>query len=219
MNMSLQFEFPLSLTAEQFIAELSRQTDTQLASTQSYSKTYYDSFDWRLYSNDVCCEFTVLLRSRQAVDGANKQAISKVERQADSALTLRSLNSGLMVAGSALKKVPSFGKAFEPGIIRDKLTPLLEMRALLPVCRLDYQLYRLNIVNEDQNDVRGCAIRSLPIAAPSKHQHQEHERRNQFHGGAFWCEVTTKQLVCSESLQENLRSQRQTSLLDSLRNN
>lgn len=145
MNMSLQFEFPLGLTAEQFLAELSHEADTQLTSTQPSSKTYYDSFDWRLYSTGISCEFSVRLRSRQANQLGS--------RQAGSVLTVRSINSGLIIASSALKKVPSFGKDFEPGIIRDTLEPLLEMRALLPVCRLDYQLYRLNIVNKDQKTI------------------------------------------------------------------
>lgn len=128
--MSLQFEFPVNLTAEKFIAKLSQEAGTQLASRQPSCKTYYDSFDWRLYSNGITCEFN--------------------QAKAASSLTLRSIKNGLVIADSALKKVPLFGKAFEPGIMRDTLEPLLEMRALLPVCTLGYEIYHLNIINKDE---------------------------------------------------------------------
>ncbi|MGZ5580937.1 MAG: CHAD domain-containing protein [Methylobacter sp.] len=107
--------------------------DTQLVSTQFSSKTYYDSFDWRLYSNNITCEFN---RTKSA-----------------SSLILRSTINGLSIADSALKKVPAFGKEFEPGKIRDILAPLLEMRALLPVCSLDYEIYHLNIINKDEKTI------------------------------------------------------------------
>ncbi|TAN67102.1 MAG: CHAD domain-containing protein [Methylobacter sp.] len=130
MNMSLQFEFPANLTVEEFINSLNDEATTQLVSRQPFCKTYYDSFDWRLYSNDISCEFD--------------------QARLTSLLTLRSIKTGLVIANSTLKKVPLFSKEFEPGIIRDTLTPLLEMRSLLPVCKLDYEIYHLNIINKDK---------------------------------------------------------------------
>jgi hypothetical protein len=44
----------------------------------------------------------------------------------------------------------AFGKEFRPGKLRDTLEPLLEMRALVALCSLDYQAYHLTILNEDQ---------------------------------------------------------------------
>ena len=131
--MSLQFEFPVNLTAENFIVKLSHEVGTQLASRQSSCKTCYDSFDWRLYSNDITCEFN--------------------QAKSASSLTLRSIKNGLVIAESELKKVPLFSKEFEPGIIRGILAPLLEMRALLPVCTLDYEIYHLNIINKDEKTI------------------------------------------------------------------
>jgi CHAD domain-containing protein len=128
--MSLEFEFPANLTAEQFIAGLSHEVGIQTVSRRSFCKTYYDSFDWRLYSNDITCEFN--------------------QAKSASSLALKSIKNGLVIAGSELKKVPSFGKEFDPGPIRDILTPLLEMRTLLPVCKLDYYTYHLNITNKDE---------------------------------------------------------------------
>lgn len=133
MNMSLQFEFPVDLKAESFIAKLDHEALIQLTSRQSSRKTYYDSFDWRLYSNDISCELN--------------------QTKSASSLILKSIKNGLVIADSELKKVPLFGKEFESGIMRDILTPLLEMRALLPVCTLDYEIYHLNILNKDQKTI------------------------------------------------------------------
>ena len=132
-NMCLQFEFPVSLTAEKFIAKLSKQVETQLISRQYSLKTYYDSFDWRLYGNGLTCEFN---RSKTTT-----------------ALTLRSLENNLAIAGTDIHEVPAFSKQFQPGKIRITLEPILEMRALLSVCTLDYEAYRLNIINKDKKTV------------------------------------------------------------------
>jgi CHAD domain-containing protein len=139
--MPLQFEFPVNLTADQFIALLSREADAQLISRQSFCKTYYDSFDWRLYSKDMLCEYNRIKSARLH------------SHQSVSSLTLRSINNTKITCIAELKKVPLFSKEFEPGIMRETLEPLLEMRALLPVCLLDYEAYQLNIINKDAKTI------------------------------------------------------------------
>jgi hypothetical protein len=76
-------------------------------------KTYYDSFDWRLYTNSVTCEVN---RSKVA-----------------STLLLRNLNNDLIIASTEIEKVPAFSQEFQLEEIRSALEPLLEMRALMPV--------------------------------------------------------------------------------------
>ncbi len=139
--MSLQFEFPVNLTVEHFIAQLSHEANVQLASRQSFRTIYFDSFDWRLFLGGITCEF------KQA------QAVRLPAQQALSSLILRSIKTGHIIAETKLKNAPSLCKEFEPGIIRDTLEPLLEMRALLPVCTLDYEIYHLNIINKDEKTV------------------------------------------------------------------
>ena len=133
VNMPLQFDFPVGLTAEKFIAKLSDKACTQLVSRQYSLKTYYDSFDWRLYSNGLTCEFN---RSKSA-----------------STLVLKNLNNNLIVAGTDIKEVPVFSHQFQSHEISSVLGPVLEMRALLPVCTLDYEFYNLNIINNNQKTV------------------------------------------------------------------
>jgi CHAD domain-containing protein len=131
--MTLQFDFPSSLTAEEFIAKLSDKACTQLSSRQSSLKTYYDSFDWRLYKNGLSCEFN---RSK-----------------AVSTLVLRNLDNDLIIASSEIKEVPAFSHQFQSEEISSALSPILEMRALLPVCTLEYEIYHLNIINNDEKTV------------------------------------------------------------------
>ena len=136
--MSLQFDFPASLTAEKFIAKLGNKASTQLVSRQYSLKTYYDSFDWRLYTNGITCEFN---RSKAA-----------------STLLLRNLENDLIIASTEIKEVPAFSQQFQSGAICNTLAPLLEMRALLPVCTLDYETYHLNIINNDEKTVLRLTI-------------------------------------------------------------
>jgi len=84
--MPLQFGFPAGLTAEKFIAKLSNKACTQLVSRQYSLRTYYDSFDWRLYKNGVTCEFN---RSKAA-----------------STLLLKTLDNDLVIASTEIKKFP-----------------------------------------------------------------------------------------------------------------
>ena len=55
--MPLSFNFITSLSAKKFIAKLSDKATVQLVSKQYSLKTYYDSFDWRLYAKGISCEF------------------------------------------------------------------------------------------------------------------------------------------------------------------
>ena len=131
--MFLQFDFPANLTAEKFIAQLSDKVSLEAVSRQYSLKTYYDSFDWRLYKNGVTCEFN---RSKAA-----------------STLVLRNLENDLIIASSEIRDVPTFSHEFQSEELRSTLEPLLEMRALLPVCNLDYEIYHLNVINKDEKTV------------------------------------------------------------------
>jgi CHAD domain-containing protein len=131
--MPSQFDFPASLKAENFIAKLSDKCLLEQVSRQYSLKTYYDSFDWRLYKNGITCEFN---RSKSA-----------------SGLLLRNLDNDLILASTEIREVPAFSEQFQAEDLRRILEPLLEMRALLPVCNLDYEIYHINVINEDKKTV------------------------------------------------------------------
>ena len=136
--MSLQFDFPANLTAEKFIAKLSDKVDIELVLRQYALLTYYDSFDWRLYKNDMTCEFN---RSKS-----------------DSTLLLKNLNNDAIMASTEIKEVPAFSQQIPSDAIGNIINPLLEMRALLPMCNLDYENFYLNIFNKDKKTLLRLVI-------------------------------------------------------------
>ena len=137
------FELPANLSADKFIAKLSERVELQLISKQYLLKTFYDSFDWRLYRYGLVCE---LNRSRQT-----------------STFVLTDRNSGELVASAILFEVPPFSKQFNPGKVRQTLEPLLEMRALLPVSTLECDAYQINVVNEDEKIVLRLLVEEFEL--------------------------------------------------------
>jgi CHAD domain-containing protein len=128
--MPLSFNFITSLSAKKFIAKLSDKATVQLVSKQYSLKTYYDSFDWRLYTKGISCEFN---RSKT-----------------NSSLILRTLCDDAILASVDLNEVPTFSHQLPSEEIRNIIEPLLECRALIAACNLDYETYTLNILNNDE---------------------------------------------------------------------
>jgi CHAD domain-containing protein len=142
MTILLQFKFPVNLTVKQFISQLNNEIKCQSVSSRHYLKTYYDSFDWRLYSKNLVCEFI------------------------DSTLTLKSFENGLVITSTELNEVPKFSQQFDYGELRNQLEPILEMRALLPVCIIAYQSHHINIINKDKKTTLRLII--------EEHEHISH---------------------------------------------
>jgi CHAD domain-containing protein len=141
--MSLQFELPPNLTADKLIAKLSSQIDLQPVSRDYSLKTYYDSFDWRLYEKGIVCEF--------------------VQSKTASLITLKNLEDDLIIAATELEEVPPFSKQFQPGKLRSTLEPILEMRALLSICTLEYEVYQVNVINKDEKTVLRLTIEDYEL--------------------------------------------------------
>lgn len=137
------YELPATITAEKLIATLSDKVEIDHYSKQYFLKTYYDSFDWRLYKQGLSCEFN---RSKQT-----------------SSLQISNRKNGDLVASTILFDVPSFSKQFNPGKVRQILESTLEMRALLAVCTLECEAYHLNIVNEEGKIVLHVLIEEFEL--------------------------------------------------------
>ncbi|MCF7971719.1 MAG: CHAD domain-containing protein [Methylococcaceae bacterium] len=129
----LHFELPEHMAADNFLSTLSKKIDFQIASEHYAIKTFYDSFDWRLYNADILCE---LNQSKTA------SHISLIDR-----------NSGDCLALENQQDVPSFSHQFKDGRLKTKLDSLLEMRALLPLCQLPHQVFHINVLNKDKKTI------------------------------------------------------------------
>lgn len=91
--------------------------------------TYYDTFDWRLYRRSV-----VLFSDRQH-------------------LFLQSLKDHGVRLNAALPDPPKFAREFPQQRWRDFLTPILEIRALLPVVEFSLHRQAVKLLNRDQKTV------------------------------------------------------------------
>ena len=129
----LYFELPENLTASKLLKKLSKKIDFQIVTQQYTIKTFYDSFDWRLYNADMLCEFN------------HSQTVSQ--------LNLIDRKSGALIASENMQDIPVFSACFSQGRLKTYMETELEMRALLPVCHLPYEAYRLNILNKDKKTV------------------------------------------------------------------
>jgi CHAD domain-containing protein len=128
--MDLRFELPAALTVDKLIASLGKFGDVQLVAQEYCLRTFYDSFDWRLYRNGILCEFN---RSRTTSD-----------------LVLKNRQNGRVFATLEVQEAPCRITGFKAGKVRTTLESYLEQRALLPVCTLEYEAYHLMLRNEDR---------------------------------------------------------------------
>ncbi|WP_024297490.1 CHAD domain-containing protein [Methylomicrobium lacus] len=128
--MDLRYELPVGLAVDKLMESLGRFADVQLVLQEYCLRTYYDSFDWRLYQNGILCEFN---RSKTTSD-----------------LVLKNLQNGRMFATLETSEAPSRNSRFKAGKVRTTLESYLEQRALLPVCTLEYEAYHLLLRNQDQ---------------------------------------------------------------------
>lgn len=126
MNSLLQFKIPDDLNLEFTIpADLILQPIAKKPQT----KTYYDSFDWRLYNSGI---------------------IAELDHQQ---FSLKTLKNNLSIASIKLTQAPTFSQQLPVSALRHQLEPLLEMRALIPLCTINYQSQSYHLLNEDQKTV------------------------------------------------------------------
>ncbi len=137
-KIALSFEFPDNLNVEKFITKLNKKIEYKLVSEHYMQKSFYDSFDWRLYNAHVLCEFN--------------------QSKNDSSLILKNSTTADNIALIKIDQVPCFANEFNRSALAYKLANLLEMRALLPLTTLELNVYKLNILNNDQKTVARLII-------------------------------------------------------------
>jgi len=137
-KIALSFEFPANLSTETFIAKLTKKTPCELVQQYDAQKSFYDSFDWRLYDANLICEFN--------------------QSKHTTALVLKKNTTAEIIASAAIDKPPTFANDLPISSLSDKLRNLLEMRALLLLTTLELQVYKLNILNKDQKTIARLLI-------------------------------------------------------------
>lgn len=126
-----KFKLPDSVNQKMFISRISERYGLQRESTSSHTELFYDTFDWRLFS-----EGCYLVENREN-------------------LILFQLESDMPFEQSSPggRKNIRFWWNLPPGTMKDKLKPLLEMRALLPLAKIRKEVLPLRLLNKDQKTV------------------------------------------------------------------
>ena len=137
-KIALSFEFPANLSTEKFITKLTKKIPCELVQHYEAQKSFYDSFDWRLYHANLICEFN------QSKDTTT--------------FILKKTTTAEIIASTLIDKPPTFAHDLPISPLSDRLHNLLEMRALLPLTTLTLQVYKLNILNEDQKTIARLLI-------------------------------------------------------------
>ncbi len=129
----LHFKLPEHLIITKFLKKLTKNFDFKIISQQHAIKTFYDSFDWRLYNANMICE---LNQSKSC------SHISLIDRNTGECLVLEKQQESCR-----------FGGQFRQGGFKTRLVEAIEMRALLPLSQLSSQVYHLNIFNKDKKTI------------------------------------------------------------------
>lgn len=175
------FEFPDNLNIDKFISNTAKKFPLQLTAQYYAIKTFYDSFDWRLYNADLICEFN--------------------QSKSFSYLNLINYVSEQLVSSINLEKVPPFVSELDNPQLAQQLLPLLEMRALLPITSLNLQQYLLNILNDDQKTIARLHIEEYEtlkhrvILEPIKGYNKAAARLSQFFIDTLALKIVTKPVL------------------------
>jgi len=142
----LQFLVPQGLalgTVKQCLAGMHR---LQPEANSALTRTYYDSFDWRLYQAGLALEL-------ETTRGSTR-------------LLLRQLEGGEVCATLPLSEPPRFVWEFPVGPCRDRIAKPLDVRALLPQVRTDVRVHALRLLNEDEKTVLKLVLESTTCRKP-----------------------------------------------------
>ena len=121
-------EFYTTINAHKFFKRLNKHIPCEILSSEYLLKTFYDSFDWRLYQNNLLAE---LVRSKN-----------------NTFFNLSRLDSHELLTTIKLKDVPKFVDQFEQPQLINLIKPCLENRALISIANIDYENYTLGLYNK-----------------------------------------------------------------------
>ena len=133
MSASLEFLLPSGLDAADLLARVQQKFRHHSETPRMLQRTWYDSFDWRLYANNSTLEDTR--------DGN------------EHTLVWRTLKGNQSDARLKLEKAPRFAWDLPRGHFRERLEPVLEMRELAPKLRIRSRVNTLRILNKDEKTV------------------------------------------------------------------
>jgi len=117
---------------------LNKNINAVSAPPQLLQRTCYDTFDWRVYGSKAVLE--------AEINGKQHE------------LLWRSLDDGGQRLHIALARAPRFAWDIPQGQLHDKLTPVLEMRELLPLVNISSRIHALRVLDKLEKTVARIQI-------------------------------------------------------------
>jgi CHAD domain-containing protein len=143
--MRIDYIIPDEIETSTIVTRLREQTGFIPDPVRHEQRTFYDSFDWRLYDKGLVLEETIEGRQRE--------------------LVLRKLDSGSPLARALPSRRAAFIQDLPPGHLRDLLAPVLEMRELLPLTRIRARVQNLRLLNKDDKTIARIVIEESTLQA------------------------------------------------------
>jgi CHAD domain-containing protein len=112
------------------------------------TRTWLDTFDWRLYKAGLTLQQVTTRGSSQLI------------------LTGPGAEQLIALAGGRQVRWPAQAEALPPGTVRDRVAPVTGNRALLPVASAVSQAADLRLLNQDQKTVARLSVDALTVAPP-----------------------------------------------------
>ncbi|MGK2953540.1 MAG: CHAD domain-containing protein [Thiobacillus sp.] len=131
------FQLPAGIGPDQILACLASLGQLQGDPPRDLLRTYYDTFDWRLHA-------------------AGGYLIE--EQQPDQTCTCWRRIADHQLLGQIITAAPHSPDEMPPGPLRDSLAKLIEMRALLPLARLQLRVYHTALLNKTRKTVLRCTV-------------------------------------------------------------
>ncbi|MCP4700041.1 MAG: CHAD domain-containing protein [Gammaproteobacteria bacterium] len=125
-----QFILPQGVEVSKFKAKLNGLIKLTEEPAMTLQRTFYDTFDWRIHTNNGVLE--------------------KESRGRGAWLQWYSLDCSESYGGMRITKPFGFIRDFPHGTLRERLEPMVKMRALLPQVKIQSQIHCLKLLNKDK---------------------------------------------------------------------
>ncbi|MBW1867543.1 MAG: CHAD domain-containing protein [Deltaproteobacteria bacterium] len=140
MNNDLKFNLPEGLSEQKLVLALAEHYTIKKQSDVTQQQAFYDTFDWRLLNESL-----VLFTS-------------------ENRLSLCELNNNNLIESIGIKSVPVFAKNFPEGGLRDRLSPIIKMRALLELVALSSCSTPYHVLNSDDKTVARLFFEKIQLS-------------------------------------------------------
>jgi CHAD domain-containing protein len=146
--MTIEFLIPQSLRIKDLKKDLLDQFKLSADPVMNVQRTFYDSFDWRLYKKGL--------------------SLYSEDNQHQTKLILASINMTKQERIIEVDSVPQFARDFESPVFTSLLQPILGARALLPRFNLHSNSHLLKLTDKDEKTCLLIQIENPRLEMPDK---------------------------------------------------